>query len=79
VVNTYGDATNVRYMMAAAYADYLIYEFAAAMTGDQGPLRLEAQTVGHVTSLNAFEMYVPAPPSSRKRTKAPWFVCVFRT
>lgn len=60
VVSTYGDATNVRYMMAAAYADYLIYEFGAAMTGEQGPLRLEAQTIGQVTSLNAFELYVPA-------------------
>ena len=60
VVTTYGDATNVRYMMAAAYADYLIYEFGAAMTGEQGPLKLEAQTIGDVTSLNAFELYVPA-------------------
>jgi ABC-2 type transport system permease protein len=55
-------------MMAAAYADYLIYEFGAAMTGNQGPLKLEAQTIGRVASLNAFELYVPALKEKDKGT-----------
>jgi len=59
-VRTYGDQANGKYLMAAAFCDYLTYEYAAAMTGQTGPVRLEPVSIGSVQSPDEFDLYVPA-------------------
>jgi ABC-2 type transport system permease protein len=60
VVRSYGDPANVKYLTAAAVADYLTYEYAATVTGYVGPVTLEAHTIGNAASVNDFALYVPA-------------------
>jgi len=59
-VTTVGDAANARYIMAAAYCDSLTFQVAAALTGQEGPLALQAETIGRVKSLNDFDLFVPS-------------------
>ncbi len=59
VVRTYGDAANVKYMMAAAFGDYLTYEYAALITGETGPMVLEPVTLGRADAPTEFDLYVP--------------------
>lgn len=60
VIRSYGDPANVKYLTAAAVADYLTYEYAAAAAGFTGPVALLPQSVGNVESVNDFALYVPA-------------------
>lgn len=60
VVRTFGDPGNVRYVAAAAFADYLTYEYVTAQAGYTGPLAIDANTVGRVESVSDFSLYVPA-------------------
>jgi ABC-2 type transport system permease protein len=55
-----GDPANPRYITAAAYCDYLSYEFASAVTGQKSPLEIKVESVGGTKSLNDFELYIPA-------------------
>jgi len=59
-VRTYGDGANVNYLLAMAFSDYLTFEVAAAMTGQEGPIRLEPVDIGAVDSQDEFARYVPA-------------------
>ncbi len=59
VVRTYGDPANVKYMMAAAFCDYLTYEYAALIAGDTGPIVLEPVSLGGADTPNEFDLYVP--------------------
>jgi ABC-2 type transport system permease protein len=59
VVRTYGDAANVKYMMAAAFGDYLTYEYAALITGETGPMVLEPVSLGRADAPDEFDLYVP--------------------
>jgi ABC-2 type transport system permease protein len=58
-VRTYGDPANVKYMMAAAFCDYLTYEYAALITGETGPMVLEAVSLGATDAPDDFGLYVP--------------------
>jgi ABC-2 type transport system permease protein len=60
VARSYGDPANVKYLTAAALADYLTFEYAASIAGYAGPVRLEAHTIGNADSVNDFALYVPA-------------------
>jgi ABC-2 type transport system permease protein len=60
VVRSWGDPRNVKYILTAATWDYTVFEYAAAFTGDMGPLVLEVNTIGSADALNEFEIYVPA-------------------
>ncbi len=60
VVRTYGDPANPRSIMAAAWSDFLAYQFALERTGMEGPLELETQELTQKESLTEFDMYVPA-------------------
>jgi ABC-2 type transport system permease protein len=60
VIRSYGDAANIKYLTAAAVADYLTYEYAAAAAGYTGPVTLDAHSIGNVESVNDFALYVPA-------------------
>lgn len=59
-VTSYGDPSQPRYLLAAAYADYLTYEFAAAATGLHSPVRLDPRTITPPRRLDDFALYVPA-------------------
>jgi ABC-2 type transport system permease protein len=60
VVRTHGDPGNVKYFAAAAFADYLAYEYAQAFAGVRSPVALQPTTVGSIESPNDFALYVPA-------------------
>ena len=55
-----GDPMNPRYITAAAYCDYISYEYASTVTGQKGPLEIRVESIGGTKSLNDFELYVPA-------------------
>jgi ABC-2 type transport system permease protein len=59
VIRSYGDGTNVNSLLAMAFSDYLAYEYAARVTGDEGPLRVEAMDVGTAQAQDEFGRYVP--------------------
>jgi ABC-2 type transport system permease protein len=59
VLKTYGDSSNVKYIMAAVWSDAMAWEFSGAITGEKGPLEFRAETIGSTESLNEFELYVP--------------------
>ena len=60
VVKTYGDPANTKYIMAAAWCDSIAYHYAAALTGQESPLELQAESISRSKSLNDFSLYVPA-------------------
>jgi ABC-2 type transport system permease protein len=60
VVKTYGDPANTKYIMAAAWCDSITYHYAAALTGQESPLELQAESISRSESLNDFSLYVPA-------------------
>ena len=60
VVRTWGDPSNVRSPMAAAFIDYLVFAYAGTVTGETGPIHLEARTLGGEGSSSEFDHYVPA-------------------
>lgn len=59
VIRSYGDEGNVNSPLAMALSDFLAYEYAARMTGNAGPLRVEAADVGAAQSQDDFGRYVP--------------------
>ena len=59
-VRSYGDPSNPKYLVAAALADYLAYEYAALVTGQRSPIALDPRTIGQVRRLDDFALYVPA-------------------
>lgn len=58
-VKTYGDPANAKYMMAAAFCDYLTYEYAAVITGELGPMVLEPVSIGGAETPTEFDLYIP--------------------
>jgi ABC-2 type transport system permease protein len=60
LVKTYGDPATANYLMAAAWSDMTIYDYAFTITGLRSPVELEANTLGGAEALNDFELYVPA-------------------
>ena len=58
-VTTYGDPTNPRYLMAAAWSDAITYTHAAEVAEVGGPIEVNMQTVGAEDSLSEFDLYVP--------------------
>ena len=58
-VRTYGDPTNPKSIMAAAWSDSLTYQFVVEWSGSQGPLSFEAESLSSTTSLTDFDLYVP--------------------
>jgi ABC-2 type transport system permease protein len=59
VIRSYGDAADLSSLLAMAFSDYLAYEYAARVTGDEGPLRVEAVDIGTAQSQDDFARYVP--------------------
>jgi len=59
VVRTYGDPSNVKYIMAAAWSDSITYQFTVDWTGLKGPLQLETENISPLKSVTDFDLYVP--------------------
>jgi ABC-2 type transport system permease protein len=59
VVRTYGDPSNVKYIMAAAWSDSITYQFTVDWTGLKGPLQLEPENISPLESVTDFDLYVP--------------------
>jgi ABC-2 type transport system permease protein len=59
VVKTYGDPSNPKYIMAAAWSDSLTYQFAESWSGLQGPLTFETESLSPMKSLTDFDLYMP--------------------
>jgi ABC-2 type transport system permease protein len=55
-----GDETSVRFMVAAAFADYASYAYVAKATGSEMPEVVRFESLGAGRSPNDFELYVPA-------------------
>ena len=58
-VKTFGDPSNPKYVMAAAWSDSLAFQFSSAFTGMEWPIELEMEGISGLKSLNDFELYVP--------------------
>ncbi len=59
VIRSYGDPADLNSLLAMAFSDYLAYAYAARVTGDEGPLRVEAVDIGTAPSQDDFARYVP--------------------
>ena len=55
-----GDETSVRFMVAAAFADYASYAYVARVTGMEMPEVVDFEALGAGRSPNDFDLYVPA-------------------
>jgi ABC-2 type transport system permease protein len=59
VVATYGDPTNPKYLMAAAWSDAITYTYTADVAELAGPVEVDMRTVGVEEALSEFDLYVP--------------------
>jgi ABC-2 type transport system permease protein len=59
LVRTYGEPSNLSYMMAVVWCDALTYQYTADFTGHAGPLELKAEAVSNRKALTEFDLYVP--------------------
>ena len=59
-IKTVGDPTNMKYILAVSYCDYIAYQYTSLITGLKSPIELQAETIGGIKSLNVFDLYIPA-------------------
>jgi len=59
-IQEYGDPSNVRFMVAASFADYLSISLISRFTKWQLPLNLSIQPISSGRGLSDFDLYVPA-------------------
>ncbi len=59
-LTTLGDESSVRFMAAAAYADFISYSRVTAAAGIELPAVVDAQGIGAGRSPTDFDLYVPA-------------------
>ena len=57
---SYGDPSNMKYMMAASFCDYTSYEYVGDKTGIEFPLDIKFETVETVNSQSEFDLFFPA-------------------
>jgi len=56
----YGDQSNVRYMMASSYIDYLTFIYIGEKTGSETPMNVKYEFAGRGKSPKEFDLYIPA-------------------
>ncbi|MCJ7588451.1 MAG: ABC transporter permease [Candidatus Aminicenantes bacterium] len=59
-IKNVGDEFNARFMMAAAFADFVTYSYVAAVKAIDLPAAVEFEGISAGRSLNDFDLYVPA-------------------
>lgn len=57
---SYGDQSNVRFMVAASFIDYIAYGFIGAKTNINIPFNIKYEYAGRGKSLSEFDLYIPA-------------------
>jgi ABC-2 type transport system permease protein len=57
---SYGDQSNVRFMVAASFIDYITYGFIGAKTNVNVPFNINYEYAGRGKSLSEFDLYIPA-------------------
>jgi ABC-2 type transport system permease protein len=59
-VKTYGDPSNIKYIMAATWGHAITYHFTTEITGIKSPIELEDITITPTKTLSDFDLYMPA-------------------
>ena len=59
LVKTFGDPTNPKYIMSAAWSDSLAFQFATDWTGLEWPLAFATENLSPKKNLTDFDLYVP--------------------
>lgn len=59
-LKSYGDQSNIKYMVAASFIDYSTFNYISRKTGIEIPLNVKYEFAGRGKSLNEFDLYVPA-------------------
>lgn len=59
-LKNYGDQSNVKYMTATSFIDYLTYDYVGLKTGIELPLNMKYEYAGRSNISNEFDLYVPA-------------------
>lgn len=57
---SYGDQSNVRFMVAASFVDYIAYGFIGLKTNINVPFNIKYEYAGRGKSLSEFDLYIPA-------------------
>lgn len=57
---SYGDQTNVKYIAAVSFIDYITYSYIGQKTGIEIPMNMKFEFAGRGKSLNDFDLYIPA-------------------
>jgi ABC-2 type transport system permease protein len=59
-IESYGDRSNVRFMIAASLADYVVFNFIGTITGTELPVNIKYKYAGRSKQISEFDLYVPA-------------------
>ncbi|MFN8240468.1 MAG: ABC transporter permease [Bacteroidales bacterium] len=59
-IRSFGDQANTRYMIAASFTDYTIYNYLGTVTKVTSPVNISYEYAGRGKALNEFDLYVPA-------------------
>lgn len=59
-LSTYGDAGNVRYIMALAYCDYISYNYASTKSNIPSPISIDYKTAYNASNKSEFDLYFPS-------------------
>jgi ABC-2 type transport system permease protein len=57
---SYGDQSNVKYMMAGSFIDYVALNYVSLKAGIKIPLSITYESAGNQKSIRAFDLYIPA-------------------
>lgn len=57
---SYGDQANMKYMVAASFVDYTMFNYISQKTGIEIPFNVKYEFAGRGKSLKEFDLYVPA-------------------
>jgi ABC-2 type transport system permease protein len=59
-LTSYGDQSNVKYMIAASFIDYLTYGYLGLKTGIELPMNMNYEYAGRGKIKSEFDLYIPA-------------------
>jgi ABC-2 type transport system permease protein len=59
-VTSYGDQSNIKYLTAASFIDYMTYSYVSLKTGIEIPMNVKYEYSGRGKTLREFDLYVPA-------------------
>jgi len=59
-VTSYGDQSNIKYLTAASFIDYMTYSYISLKTGIEIPMNIKYEYSGRGKILREFDLYVPA-------------------